>query len=274
MSGFINNKFFNGSLQNDMVLNLLDAFLTLLVLFILSKIIIKIIEKVLRSSKANGKVFVTAFQLLRNVVRVLFFIMGLFTVLEIFGVNTASLVATAGIGGVAIGFGAQFLVKDIISGFFILLEGQYYVGDEVVIEGITGNIVDFSMRTTKLRDFDTGAIHVIPNGKINIVENRSRVDQLANITLDVPNFYDPDLVIGILKESLESLKDDRIIKGPFVRGISGFKDRYYSIFINTTVKNGEIYEMQRVLRKIITEDLRKNNISLYRPIIELEGENL
>lgn len=271
MGAYINRMFFEGSIENQLVLDLFDAFVTLIVLYFASKIIIKIIEKILKSSVVHGKMFATTVQLLKNVVHVIFFAMGLFTILEVFGVNTASLIATAGIGGVAIGFGAQSLVKDIISGFFILFEGQYYIGDDVLIEDIFGEVVEFSLRTTKLKDYNTGAIHYIPNGTITIVENRSRADQLANITIDIPNGYEPELILSILKK-IEDYEDERIVKGPFVRGISGFKDRYYSIFISTTVTNGNIYEMQRVLRKMIAEELRENEINLYRPIISLEGE--
>lgn len=271
MSDFINRRLFNGNIENQFILDFFDAIVTLLVLYILSKLIIKIIEKLLKSSLIHGKMLSTSFQLLKNVVHVIFFAMGLFTILEILGVNTASLIATAGIGGVAVGFGAQSLVKDVISGFFILIEGQYYIGDEVVIEDISGDVVDFSLRTTEIKDFNTGAIHYIPNGSITIVENRSRVDQLANITIDIPNDYEPDFILDILKEKLESYEDERIVKGPIVRGISGFKDRYYSIFISTTVTNGSIYEMQRVLRRIIAQVLRENNVNLYHPII-LGGE--
>lgn len=152
MSDFINRRLFNGNIENQFILDFFDAIVTLLVLYILSKLIIKIIEKLLKSSLIHGKMLSTSFQLLKNVVHVIFFAMGLFTILEILGVNTASLIATAGIGGVAVGFGAQSLVKDVISGFFILIEGQYYIGDEVVIEDISGDVVDFSLRTTEIKD--------------------------------------------------------------------------------------------------------------------------
>lgn len=224
-----------------------------------------------KTSLGHEKAINTTTQIIKNIVRIIFIVMGLFTILETFGVNTASLVATAGIGGVAIGFGAQSLVKDVISGFFILAEGQYYIGDEVVIEGVSGDIVDFNLRTTKIKDFETGAIHIIPNGTINKVENRSKVDQVARIFLDIPSDIEPDRILKFLETELGKLDDDRFITGPEVRGISDMKDRYYTIFIHSTVENGEIYEMQRVLRRYVTEKLYKEGIPLYHPVVAIEG---
>lgn len=272
MSAIMNDIFFQGNIENQMILKLIDGVFTLIILFIASRILKAIIHKVLMKTHGNEKILTTLDKMLMSVLNAIFMVMGLFTVLDTFGVNTASLIATAGIGGVAIGFGAQSLVKDIISGFFILLEGQYFVGDTVVIGDITGDVVDFNLRTTKLKDFNTGAIHIIPNGTITIVENRSRVDQLANLTIDVPIDYDPDEVLRILREKLEIIEDERIIEGPKVLGISAWKERYYSIFIRTVVKNGEMYEMQRILRKLITQELKEKGIEMYKPIFQLETE--
>lgn len=249
----------------------MDGLLTLLILYIIAKIIIAVLNRfVKKTSLGHEKAFATTTQIIKNIVRVVFVIMGLFTILEIFGVNTASLIATAGIGGVAIGFGAQSLVKDVIAGFFILAEGQYYIGDEVSIEGVSGHIVDFNLRTTKIKDFEKGAIHIIPNGNINKVENRSKEEQVARIFVDIPIDIEPNRVLGILETELAKLKDERFITGPDVRGISGFKERYYTVFIHSTVENGAIYAVQRVLRRYVTEALLDHGISLYRPAVGIE----
>lgn len=273
MSKIINKTIFAGQIANEMILFIMDIVLALGIIYLSSKVLKKLVNQALKRTHGDEKVINTLNKLLISVINVIFLVMVIFTLLEALGVNTASLVATAGIGGVAIGFGAQSLVKDVISGFFILAEGQYYIGDEVVIQNILGTVVEFNLRTTKLKDYNTGAIHTIPNGSVVIVENRSRVDQLANLTIDIPIDYDPEMIINILTERLEKIKDERIVKGPLVRGISAWKERYYSIFISTTVKNGEIYEMQRVLRKIITEELKGQGIEMYRPILNLEGED-
>lgn len=272
MGSYINNRFFSGEIENEVALGILDSLLAFLILFIVSRLLIRFLERLLHSSRVKGKMLNTTLQIIRNAINIIFLIIVLFTVLDLFGINTASLVATAGIGGVAIGFGAQSLVKDVITGFFILLEGQYYIGEDVVIEGISGEVVDFSMRTTKIKDYDTGAIHFIPNGNISIVENRSRVDQLANITLEIPYDHDSEEIIKILEKRFENYENKNIIEGPIVRGISGFKDRFYSILIFIKVKNGNIYNTQREVRKIIADEFREKNINLYNPLLEIKGE--
>src|SRR5437588_5735139 len=91
----------------------------------------------------------------------------------LFGLNLGPLLASAGIAGLAIGFGAQTLVKDVINGFFILLENQYDIGDNIRVAGVKGTVEAMNMRSTVLRDED-GTVHIIPNSEIKIVSNATR----------------------------------------------------------------------------------------------------
>ena len=136
MSKIINKTIFAGQIANEMILFIMDIVLALGIIYLSSKVLKKLVNQALKRTHGDEKVINTLNKLLISVINVIFLVMVIFTLLEALGVNTASLVATAGIGGVAIGFGAQSLVKDIISGFFILLEGQYYVGEAVVISEI------------------------------------------------------------------------------------------------------------------------------------------
>src|SRR5438477_11682972 len=94
--------------------------------------------------------------------------LALLQVLQVVGINMGPLLATAGIAGLAIGFGAQTLVHDVINGFFILMENQYVVGDVVRVAGVKGTVESMTMRNTTLRD-DDGTIHIVPNSEIKIV---------------------------------------------------------------------------------------------------------
>ncbi len=94
-------------------------------------------------------------------------------VLPLFGLNLGPLLASAGVAGLAIGFGAQTLVKDFINGFFILIDNQYDIGDKVSIAGVKGIVEDMSLRRTTLRD-DDGTVHIVPNSQITIVSNLTR----------------------------------------------------------------------------------------------------
>ena len=100
-------------------------------------------------------------------------LIGLLTILPELGVNISALLAGAGLIGLAVGFGAQSLVKDVISGLFILVENQYSNGDVISVAGVGGLVEDVNLRRTLLRDVD-GAIHTIPNGVISVTTNKSR----------------------------------------------------------------------------------------------------
>jgi small-conductance mechanosensitive channel len=119
----------------------------------------------------------TLTQAVSNVVSIAVWSLTVLLVLGELGVDLAPLIAGAGIAGVALGFGAQSLVKDFLSGFFILLEDQFGVGDEVAVnaggQSINGTVEAVSLRTTVIRD-EQGTVHVIPNGSIVVVGNRSR----------------------------------------------------------------------------------------------------
>lgn len=253
---------------------ILFSLLSLLVYYFLSRLIIKLIDRSLKKKSLDeNRAFYTTQTLLKKVVNILIVFLAGVDVLNTFGINTNSIIAAAGVGSVAIGFGAQSLVKDVITGFFILVEGQYYVGDTIKVGDIMGTVLEFGIRSTKIKDFANGTLHIVPNGSISVVNNLSRGDQLANITIDIPYEYDSNNIIKILKEIIEPLgmDNENIISGPDVKGISAFKEWTYSIFIATTTVNGAMYETQRLIRKTIIDEFEKRNIKLEVPTIVKDG---
>jgi len=128
-------------------------------------------------------------------------------ILGALGLNLGPLLASAGIVGLAIGFGAQTLVKDVINGFFILLENQYDVGDTVRIAGVKGTVENMSLRHTTLRDED-GTIHIVPNSAILIVSNTTR--DWSQLTLKVVVAYSEpsDRIVALLKQLGEEIRHD------------------------------------------------------------------
>ena len=125
---------------------------------ILTKLVNIVIDRTLQ--RKRGRIFSTDERkihtitfMLKNIIRYVFYFIGVVMVLDLFNINTTSILATAGIGGLAIGFGAQSLVKDIITGFFILFEDQYSVGDYIGIGDLEGIVEELGVRTTRIRDF-------------------------------------------------------------------------------------------------------------------------
>jgi small-conductance mechanosensitive channel len=187
-------------------------------------------------------------------------------IMPIFGVNMGPLLASAGVAGIAIGFGAQTLVHDMINGFFILLDNQYNVGDIVTIGGVKGTVEAMTLRRTVLRDAD-GSLHIVPNSEIKIVTNLTR--DWAQVTLHVAVAYseNSDKVIRLLQEVGAEMKDDPqfsdlIVAQPEVPGIervvSGGEVDY--LMIVKTLPGPAQYKVSRELRRRIKDTFEKQGI--------------
>lgn len=148
-------------------------------------------------------------RILRQAITIGVWALAAVTILGELGVAIGPLVAGAGIAGVAVGFGAQALVKDIISGFFMLLENQYRVGDVVSIAGVTGAVEAINLRTTVLRDLD-GCVHVVPNGSITVVTNRTRGWARALLDVGVAYREDTDRCFEVLRKVGADLERDPV----------------------------------------------------------------
>jgi small-conductance mechanosensitive channel len=190
-------------------------------------------------------------------------------ILGTLGLNVGPLLASAGVVGLAIGFGAQTLVKDVINGFFILLENQYDVGDVVRIAGVKGTVENMSLRHTTLRD-DDGTVHIVPNSAILIVSNTTR--DWSQITLKVVVAYSEpsERIVALLKQLGEEIRHDPayaedVVSEIQVPGIDrvGNGEAEYLVLIKT--RPSKQYAVSRELRRRIKECFNKNNIQTAGP---------
>jgi moderate conductance mechanosensitive channel len=190
----------------------------------------------------------------------LFAILGQLDVLK----SVTPLIAVSSIAGLAIGFGAQTLVKDVINGFFILIENQYDVGDGVRLAGVSGTVEAMTLRRTTLRDVD-GTLHIVPNSEIKIVSNLTR--DWAQIVLHISVDYNEnsDRVIGLLKEVGAELRNDpafteALVADPNVPGIDRVAPGEVDYLMLVKTKPGQQYAITRELRRRIKFCFEKNNI--------------
>jgi small-conductance mechanosensitive channel len=190
-------------------------------------------------------------------------------VLYLLGLNLGPMLASAGIAGLAIGFGAQTLVHDFINGFFILLENQYDIGDVVRIAGVKGAVERMSLRQTVLRDED-GTVHIVPNSAIQIVSNTTR--DWAQFALKVTVAYSEpsDKVVKLLNEVAKEVRHDEafaedIVSDIQVPGIDrvGPGEAEYLMLIKT--RPNKQYGVSRELRRRIKECFEKNNVQAAGP---------
>jgi len=182
-------------------------------------------------------------------------LVGLITILPEFGINTSALLAGAGLIGLAIGFGAQSLVKDVISGMFVLVENQYGKGDVVTLAGVTGLVEDVNLRRTVLRDLD-GTVHSIPNGEIAVASNLTRAQANANLMVGVSYGEDLAEVFDVLNRVGREMADDLdwsadIIEAPRVLGVEGFGESSVDIRVLGATQPGRQWDVMRELRRRI-----------------------
>jgi small-conductance mechanosensitive channel len=157
----------------------------------------------------------TLSSILVKIAGIIIVIVAVITILPEFGVNITSLIAAIGIGGLAIAFAAQNLVRDFISGFFILLEDQYGIGDVVSIAGIAGVVEDITLRRTVLRDLDAN-VHSIPNGKVDLSTNMTKKYSRVNLNVSVGYGENLKRVIDIINKICHEMAKDPQWKDDFI----------------------------------------------------------
>ena len=206
---------------------------------------------------------------LRDALLVIFSFVALLMILGELGIQLGPLLATAGIGALAIGFGAQSLVKDVINGFFIILENQYRIGDAIDVAGVSGLVESLTLRRTVLRDLE-GRVHIVPNGEIKIVSNLSK--EWARSVLDIGISYRENLdrVIDVLSRIGKEMESDERFKEallePFhILGVERFGES--QLVVRMAVKTAPLkqWEVSRELRKRIKNRFDEEGIQIPYP---------
>ncbi|MBT2583182.1 mechanosensitive ion channel family protein [Planococcus sp. ISL-109] len=197
------------------------------------------------------------------------------TLFSIFGLSVASLIAGAGIVGLAIGFGAQGLVSDVVTGFFLLLEKQIDVNDYVTVGTIGGIVESVGLRTTQIRSFD-GTLNYIPNRDITTVSNHSRGNMQALVDIGVSYDDNVDEAIAVMQTACENMvmEEGIIVEGPNVIGVQALGTSDVTLRIIAKAKNGEQWAVERELRKTIKEALDANGIEIPFPHQVIIHKNL
>ncbi|OSA90974.1 UNVERIFIED_ORG: mechanosensitive ion channel protein [Clostridium botulinum] len=203
---------------------------------------------------------------------------------SVYFIGVASIISTlfnglsftfASMGGLAVGFGAQSLIKDLINGFFILFEDQFGVGDHITVGTFSGLVESIGIRTTIIKDF-TGDIHSIPNGSIIEVTNHSRGNIRFIVDVDIAYEENIDNAISIIKEvCLDFEQDNEDIREPMeVLGVNALNASSVTIRVIGKSKPLKQWEMERELRKLIKLRLDKEGIEIPYPKTQLVSTNM
>jgi len=202
--------------------------------------------------RATGYFFVVFFFLLQ--------------VLPIFNIDLKPLLASAGVIGLGISFGAQSIFKDMLTGIFILIEDQFNVGDWVKLAELTGTVEDMTLRCTTLRDGD-GTLNIIPNSQITSVQNYSRQYSIAMLNVSVDSSANPDEVVAALRELASSVRHDPAFKDvvladPDIPGVDKISGREVIYPVNLRVRANQKDGVLRELRRRILLSFNQKGIAL------------
>ena len=230
------------------------------------------VEKVKRTDTLAG--------LVEKTIRAIVLLAASLMTLQALGINIGPLLAGAGVVGLAVGFGAQSLVKDVISGFFILLENHMNVGDVVDIADKKGLVESINLRVTSLRDL-SGNVHIIPNGEIATVTNMTKEYSRAVLDIGVAYKESVDEVMRVMKEVGDGMSSDsefggRIIEPVEILGLDSFGNSSVNIRARITTKPLEQWNVAREYRRRLKNTFDEKGIEIPFPHVTLymgEGEN-
>ncbi|HQH19630.1 MAG TPA: mechanosensitive ion channel family protein [Bacteroidales bacterium] len=246
--------------------------------YILIRILNKFIERAVRlavvadsqiSPDSEKKREETLIHIFKFTIKVVIWIIAGLMILEEFGVQIAPILAAAGIVGIAFGFGGQYLIKDIISGLFIILENQYRIGDIVAFDKVSGLVENITLRKTTLRDMD-GTVHHIPHGEVKTVSNYSKDFSRINLNVDIAYNSDLEKVIRLVNRVGQELFNDdnfkeMLVTPPQFLRVDNLEDSSVVIKIVADTKPLKQWELTGELRKRLLIAFNKEGIEIPFP---------
>ncbi|MDE1900783.1 MAG: mechanosensitive ion channel [Alphaproteobacteria bacterium] len=255
----------------------LSVAVTLLILTVLYEFLNAVIERHINRRDPDTKAPVasararTLLPMVRNTIFILFAAITLLTLLSAVGINMAPVLAGAGVLGVAIGFGSQTLVKDFLTGLFIVTENTVAVGDIVKIGDFGGVVEAMSIRTIQLRDYD-GSLHILPFGDVSKITNMTKGYSFAVVDIGVAYDSDLDRVMQVIREVGAALQEDpvfkRVILEPIeVAGVETLGDSSITVRARIRTRPGKQWDVKRLLLQRIKERFDTENIEIPFPIV-------
>lgn len=249
------------------------ALVAVAIIFVASKIILKILKKLVnkllegkavQKSSLNQNKVNTISNAIYSVIRVVVIFIAITLILDLFGINTSTLIATAGVGGVAIALGTQTVIEDFIKGILIIVDDKIRVGEWIKVAGIEGEVEELDFRVTKVRDFN-GSLHIIPNSQISSVQNFNRGEMIADTTFSVSYDTPLDEIKDMIDDVSMKLANKEENKGLFIERfkifeINSLEAFSYKVRITAKVKDGEQWQIGRQAREMIKYEMEKRKI--------------
>lgn len=274
------NQMLRTFMKNALIAKLVTIAIAVLIGYILIRMSKKLLDKILNKNDgtrgANPAKVATITKLLYSIIKFIIIFIVVNIILDSVGINTSSLIATAGIGGIAIAFGSQTIIQDFIMGIFIVIDDRIRVGDWVIAAGREGEVEQLNLRTTLVRDFN-GSLHIIPNSQIKEVQNFNRGNNLAQVTFSLPYEVSLKEAKEIIDTVADKLRDNPDFKGKVIEEfkffeVSSFEPIIYVVKMIATTKDGYQWAYQRAARSLVKEEMEKRNIRANK--VGLENEKI
>lgn len=277
------NKYYELLFNEDLWIGLTDVIVKIALIVIIAGIIVKIVKKVITNIfllraktplRVSERRETTMLKLLQNIASYFIYFIALTIILETLSFDVKGLIAGAGIVGLAVGFGAQSLVKDVITGFFIVFEDQFSVGDYVRIGQVEGTVEEIGLRTTKIKHF-TGELNIIPNGNILEVTNFSIHNSVAVVDLGIAYEGDIDKAERVIQQFLEEMpgRYEELVGTPQLLGVQSLAPSEVVLRITAETLPMQHFFIARELRKELKQLLDANGIEIPFPRMVMYNRN-
>lgn len=250
---------------------LLGKIALVIIIIIVARLVVSMINAMInraikKHSEDYGMRAMTLTRLTQKLIKYVIYFIAITMLLDLWSINTSAILATAGLGSLALGMGAQSLIKDCITGFFIIFDNQFSAGEFVNIAGIEGHVEEVGVRMTKLRSLD-GRLHYIPNSEISIITNCNRGPVRARVDIEVDRSEDPLRVLEIINEAIGDLREsysygDGTLDGPKIMGITENSERGYRITVVGKRPVDYYYDLEMDIRQAIVSAFIEHDIKL------------
>ncbi|MDZ7834877.1 MAG: mechanosensitive ion channel family protein [Alkalibacterium sp.] len=261
----------------SVIIVFIQILLALIIFFIVKRVGRYVIEKIFKRYMKEKHLVPnrlnTLYKLSKNIFNAVLYFFLVYAILELIGIPVGTLVASAGVIGLALSLGAQGFVADIVNGFMILLEKQIDVGDVVEISGISGTVEDVNLKTTQVKDFD-GTLHFIPNREITIISNRSRADMRVMIQIRLypsTNLQDVRKVLEKVNQAAVPEYDEITIEPAEISFVPVGPGQLAAQVIMYT-KAGTQYGMRNIFYEKYVDALREAGIDLPNVTLEIPNQ--
>ncbi len=281
------NKLMNYLTDEELWTDVGIATMKIIAIWLLSMVVVRVAKMAIKKffhirmtgpialQPASERRHLTILRLLQSVISYVVYFSAIIAILSVMGIRVTGLLAGAGIVGLAVGFGAQSLVKDIITGFFIIFEDQFGVGDYIKITSTEGTVLEIGLRTTKIKGA-SGEINIIPNGLITEVVNYSINNSIAIIDVSIAYSSDIAKAEKLIEQYLKSLPamNEDIVSEPTLLGVQNVVGAEVTLRISVETLPMKHFAISRMIRRDVKEIFDRNGIEIpYPKMMVYERDN-